>query len=128
LPRKAAKKQRPLRYGVHFWLEDSAGRVLLRRRPPTGLLGGMTELPGPVWRATPFEVTEIGMVAPMAADWRHAGRVFHGLTHFELAIDVYAAVVASIEAEGFLSPISALADQALPSVMRKCAALTKNNG
>ena len=35
LPRKAPKKVRPVRYGVHFWLTDGDGRVLLRTRPPT---------------------------------------------------------------------------------------------
>lgn len=46
LPVKAAKKVRPVRHGVHFWLTDAAGMVLLRTRPAKGLLGGMTELPG----------------------------------------------------------------------------------
>ena len=46
LPRKPPKRARPHRYGAHFWLVDDAGRVLLRRRPAAGLLGGMTELPG----------------------------------------------------------------------------------
>ena len=36
LPRKAPKRARPLRHGVHFWLIDAAGNVLLRRRPPRG--------------------------------------------------------------------------------------------
>ena len=46
LPRKAPKKTRPVRHGAQFWLTDASGQVLLRRRPPKGLLGGMTELPG----------------------------------------------------------------------------------
>ena len=36
LPRKAPKKLRPVRYGVHFWLTDEQGHVLLRRRPVKG--------------------------------------------------------------------------------------------
>ncbi len=36
LPRRAAKKRRPLRFGAHFWLEDQTGAVLLRRRPSEG--------------------------------------------------------------------------------------------
>ena len=46
LPVKAPRRPRPLRHGAHFWLEDLRGHVLLRRRPPSGLLGGMLELPG----------------------------------------------------------------------------------
>ena len=47
LPRKSPKRERPTRHGAHFLLSDTAGtQLLLRRRPPTGLLGGMLELPG----------------------------------------------------------------------------------
>ncbi len=120
LPRKAPKKPRPRRFGAHFWLTDAAGQVLLRRRPPTGLLGGMTELPGTIWRAEPWPQNEAIAAAPMPADWRRAGQAFHGFTHFELAIDVYAAEVPAITADGFLRPANALDAEALPTVMRKC--------
>jgi A/G-specific adenine glycosylase len=122
LPIKAAKKPRPLRYGAHFWLTDAAGQVLLRRRPPRGLLGGMTELPGTPWRAEPWPVEEALAHAPMAADWRLAGQAAHGFTHFELAMDVYAAAVPCIDADGFLRPVASLAQEAIPTVMRKCIA------
>jgi A/G-specific adenine glycosylase len=120
LPRKAAKAARPLRHGVHFWLADTGGNVLLRRRPPTGLLGGMTELPGTGWRASPWSATEALALAPMDVAWHAAGQVRHGFTHFELTIDLFAACVERIEADGFQRPIAALSDEALPSVMRKC--------
>ena len=120
LPRKAAKKPRPRRFGAHFWLTDIAGQVLLRRRPPRGLLGGMTELPGTEWRPEPWTEAEALAAAPMPAAWRRAGQALHGLTHFELALDVYAAAVPEIAAEGFLRPANALAAEALPTVMRKC--------
>ncbi len=122
LPRKAAKKARPLRHGVHFWLTDAQGRALLRRRPPHGLLGGMTELPGTPWREAPWPEAEALALAPQPAAWRRAGAAGHGFTHFELAITLYAAEVETIAAEGFLRPADALADEALPSVMRKCLA------
>lgn len=121
LPRRAAKKDRPLRRGAHFWLEDALGRVLLRRRDPRGLLGGMAELPGTPWRAAPWSCDEALRHAPMPAAWRNAGQVRHGFTHLELRIDVYAARVPHIDADGFLHPIAQLADAALPSLMRKCA-------
>ncbi len=120
LPRKGPKRQRPVRHGVHFWLTDVAGHVLLRRRPPTGLFGGMTELPGTPWRSESWTAADAVRHAPMPADWRPAGQVRHGLTHFELVIDLLAAHVSRIEAEGFLRPVSALDEEALPSVMRKC--------
>ncbi len=123
LPRKAAKSARPIRHGVHFWLTDAQGRVLLRRRPPRGLLGGMTELPGTPWRTAPWAEAEIAAAAPMPAAWRDIGEVRHGLTHFELRLRVHAAQVGTIAAEGFLRPAEALEGEALPSVMRKCVAL-----
>ncbi|MBN8875282.1 MAG: A/G-specific adenine glycosylase [Rhodospirillales bacterium] len=120
LPRKAPKPERPLRRGVHFWVTDGIGQVLLRRRPGSGLLGGMTELPGTPWREAPWTAQEALDHAPIAADWRPAGQVRHGFTHFELILDLFAAEVPVIDAEGFLHPVDALGDAALPSVMRKC--------
>ena len=120
LPRKTPKKARPVRYGVHFWLCDESGGVLLRTRPASGLLGGMTELPGTAWRAEPWTMAEALAFAPMTAEWRGAGQVRHGFTHFELVIDLVAARVPVIQAEGFVWGLDRLDEVALPSVMRKC--------
>jgi A/G-specific adenine glycosylase len=128
LPRKAEKRARPLRHGVHFWLADDAGNVLLRRRPAAGLLGGMTELPGTEWRSEPWQAADALLHAPMCADWVSAGQVRHGFTHFELTIDLFAARVARIEAAGFIRPMTALAEEALPSVMRKCVRMADARG
>jgi A/G-specific adenine glycosylase len=121
LPRKPAKKLRPTRMGVHFWLTDAAGNVLLRRRPENGLLGGMAELPGTPWRDTAWNAADALRHVPMDAHWRPAGQVRHAFTHFALVLDLMAAEVPRIEAEGFLHPLRSLNDAALPSVMRKCA-------
>jgi A/G-specific adenine glycosylase len=128
LPRKAPKRARPLRHGVHFWLTDRQGRVLLRRRPAPGLLGGMTELPGTPWRDSPWQPADWPAHAPMPAPWRAAGEVRHGFTHFELHIRLFAAQVGEIAAEGFLRDAAALEGEALPSVMRKCVAAARGGG
>ena len=120
LPRRAAKKQRPLRHGVHFWLTDPNGNVLLRRRPANGLLGGMVELPGTAWREDKWHETEAMTHAPMPVAWRPIGQVHHGFTHFQLTIDLFAAQVGAIEGDGFVHPLTRLNEVALPSVMRKC--------
>jgi A/G-specific adenine glycosylase len=125
LPRKAPKKARPVRYGVHFWLTDDRGMVLLRTRPAKGLLGGMAELPGTAWRESPWTVQQALADAPMQADWRGAGQVRHGFTHFELIIDVLSAHVPVIEADGFVQKLDRLAEAALPSVMRKCVRVAR---
>jgi len=125
LPRKSPRKLRPLRHGAHFWLTDDHGQVLLARRPPSGLLGGMTELPGTPWRDAAWTAAEAVALAPHSGapcsiNWRPAGRVRHGFTHFELIIDLYAARVDRLAGDGLIRPISALDQEALPSVMRKC--------
>jgi len=130
LPRRAPKRIRPIRHGVHYWLQDAQGQVLLRRRPPSGLYGGMTELPGPTWRDAPYEAAELRQAAPMPAIWLPAGEVRHGLTHFELRLQVLAArvphiAVPIIATGGFLCAEADLAEQALPSLMRKCVVLAR---
>ena len=123
LPRRVPKKARPLRHGVHFWLVDAVGNVLLRRRPATGLLGGMVELPGTSWREVGWPESEAMTYAPMAGEWRPAGQVRHGFTHFQLTIDLFAAQVPAISGDGFIHPLTRLEEVALPSVMRKCVRL-----
>ena len=125
LPLKAPKKLRPLRYGVHFWLTDPAGNVLLRRRPSSGLLGGMTELPGTPWRAEKWTDAEAMEHAPAYANWQPAGQVRHGFTHFELYIHIFVAIVPTIVGTGFQHLIADLDDAALPSVMRKCVTIAQ---
>ncbi len=122
LPRKVKKPERPHRLGVHFWLVDANDNVLLRLRPPTGLLGGMTELPGTAWSETSPTDEQIATAAPMPVDWQSVGEIRHVFTHFSLAITVLAARVPKIQAEGFTRPVMALSGEALPSVMRKCVA------
>ncbi len=121
LPRRVKRPDRPVRFGAHFWLTDAAGRVLLRQRPPRGLLGGMAEFPGTPWRDAPWSHEEARALAPAIAPWRPAGHVRHVFTHFELRVEMFAAQLPGIEAPGFLLPVSELADAALPSLMRKCA-------
>ena len=126
LPRRAPKKPRPLRHGVHFWLSDMAGNVLLRRRPAAGLLGGMVELPGTSWREEIWAEAEAMAYAPMPVAWSPAGQVQHGFTHFQLTIDLYVAQVTAIGGDGFIHPQTRLDEVALPSVMRKCVTLARS--
>jgi A/G-specific adenine glycosylase len=122
LPARTPKAARPVRHGAHFWLTDRQGRVLLRRRPERGLLGGMTELPGTDWRPAPWSEAEAIEAAPQPAAWQPAGAVRHVFTHFELRIALFAAGVERIDAAGALHDTGALERLALPSVMRKCVA------
>jgi A/G-specific adenine glycosylase len=117
-PVKAEKAERPTRHGDAFVAVRADGAVLLRQRTDTGLLGGMTEVPGSAWTATRPE-----LAPPFDADWRLVpGMVVHVFTHFRLELNVYCARLAAMEeAPGgcWWSPPDALPGEALPSVMKK---------
>ena len=121
LPRRAGKAARPDRQGAAFVL-TADGRVLLRRRPPRGLLGGMLEVPTGPWAAGPPQDPEGH--APVAAAWqRLPERVEHVFTHFRLTLDVYAAEAEACDPGlGLWVPWSEAAAAGLPSVMRKVLA------
>lgn len=122
-PVKAAKKAKPARKGAAFVAVDPEGRVLLRKRADSGLLGGMTEPPGTGWTAS-RDGDDAVEAAPFAADWRLSGVVTHVFTHFELRLSVYRADLDATPAiaEGWWEPIETLPDQALPTVMKKAIA------
>lgn len=95
LPARAPKKERPVRYGAAFRVVTPQGKVLLRRRPPSGLLGGMDELPGTPWRDTPWTDEEALAHAPdptgsgQKTAWTFCGEVKHVFTHFTLRLLIY---------------------------------------
>lgn len=119
-PVKAAKKDRPTRYGAAFILTRE-GKVLLVRRDPHGLLGGMMMPPSSEWRdKKPKDGLES---APAKAAWERIGEVRHVFTHFALKLDVWRAEApAKAKADGeWFGFADALA--ALPTVGRKAALL-----
>lgn len=118
LPVKSAKNARPTRLGTAFVVRRADGAILLRRRPPKGLLGGMSEVPGSDWAETAPPATP-----PLAAAWTAVAiPVAHAFTHFELRLSVLrAAVAAGTDAPDgcFWAPGETLSGEALPNVMRK---------
>ena len=125
LPAKAARPERPLRRGIAFWAVRKDGAVLLRRRPPEGLLGGMVEVPSTEWREAAWTLEAATAQAPLATEWRLlSGVVRHTFTHFHLELAVAAGRAAPQTAiRGIWCPLDRLGDQALPTVMRKVARL-----
>lgn len=119
-PVKPPKKERPLRQGAAFVALRGDGAVLLRTRPPSGLLGGMAEPPNTGWTARADGETGSD-AAPFAANWRPAGAIRHIFTHFELALSVWAAEGVNHEApQGWWwSKPDDLSTEALPTVMKK---------
>lgn len=124
-PIKTPRAPRTVRHGVAFVLTRPDGALLLRRRPPEGLLGGMTEVPSTPWRAEPWTLDEARTHAPAACRWRALGRVEHTFTHFHLVLEVVAGR-SSRAAEGFWRQPDELPGEALPSVMRKITRLIED--
>jgi len=128
LPYRQAKPERPIRRGAAFVALREDGAVLLRQRPPQGLLGGMLETPGSPWAEGRPNGKPLDDYAPLKAGWRKLpGLVTHTFTHFHLELTVYRAEVglkarpkraAEPERCGFVARRD-LARAALPSVMRK---------
>ncbi len=80
-PVKAAKAVRPVRVGTAHWIEVD-GYVLLERRPPRGLLGGMLGLPGTPWEEGTARSPTLSASRPGEITIRHV------FTHFELRLTV----------------------------------------
>jgi A/G-specific adenine glycosylase len=114
-PRRAAKAERPHRYGVAFRIARD-GALWLVRRPDAGLLGGMAGLPTTPWREKKWTKREALTHAPAQADWKRAGQARHVFTHFALTLDVYEADVAPL-GEGYWG-----GPAALPTVFKKAVA------
>jgi len=126
-PRKVPKKSGALRRGAAF-IVTRGSELLVRTRAEKGLLGGMTEVPGSDWLAAQDDKSALKQAPVLngGARWhRKAGVVMHVFTHFPLELVVYTArVPARTRAPKGMRwvPIAALADEALPNIMRKAIA------
>lgn len=117
-PVKAARKRKPSRTGTAYWIERE-GQVWLVRRQRCGMLGGMRALPDDGWSARSDGSGE----PPMAGEWRRAGVVRHGFTHFDLTLAVQRIISEDDPpCPGAWWPIVRLAEAGLPTVFAKAAA------
>lgn len=131
LPKRAVKAARPVRRAIAFVALREDGAVLLRRRPPEGLLGGMMEVPSTAWNAELPPAKDALRGAPVRAQWWPVpSEVVHVFTHFRLEVEVYRALVPvdvalHLWAEPARCKFVARRDlhaEALPSLMRKILA------
>jgi A/G-specific adenine glycosylase len=131
-PVRAPKREGQLRRGAAYVVRRTDGAVLVRRRPPKGLLGGMTEVPTTEWRPD-FEPararSDAEKVVALPSDgvvWRALpGVVRHVFTHFPLELSVLSTDVGTRtrapKGMRFVAA-AALDSEALPSLMRKVIA------
>lgn len=119
-PIRAPKAARPTRYGTAYVAVREDGAILLRKRAPSGLLGGMAEVPGSIWSE---DRADAAGAAPLDLDWRAApGPVIHVFTHFRLELEVLTADagMASLPPAGhWWSAAANVHEEALPNVMKK---------
>ncbi len=119
LPRRSPRRHRPLRHGTAYVARRADGAILLRRRPPRGLLGSMSEVPGTDWREEPT----LRQKRPFVTEWvALSAPVEHVFTHFSLRLSVERAEVAEstpAPTGHWWASAGSLADEALPSVMKK---------
>lgn len=122
-PRRAIKAARPTRVGFAHVALRADGAVLLRRRPPKGLLGGMSEPPGSVWTRPGETPADPAATRPVTGPWRRApGVVAHTFTHFHLELTVeWTRLPQTVPAPAghWWSARRDLDGEALPTVFRK---------
>jgi A/G-specific adenine glycosylase len=127
-PVKAAKTEKPVRYGTVWWLEHE-DQVWLRRRPPTGLLGGMVELPTSEWHARRQAHEPPVDLTPVDLKWENVeGNVVHVFTHFRLELQVQRALLKKRRnmEDGFWHPVDKIDQAGLPTVFAKVAKLVNS--
>ncbi|BCM83198.1 A/G-specific adenine glycosylase [Methylobacterium indicum] len=125
-PRKVKKVAGALRRGAAFVvLRAGDEAVLLRTRPPEGLLGSMAEPPTSEWRAD-YDPAQALLDAPLDARWKRLpGIVRHVFTHFPLELTVFLARVGAgtPAPEGMrFTPRAGLEAEPLPGAMKKVLA------
>ena len=126
LPRKTPKASIPTRLGHAYLVIKDGDMLLLRRRPETGLLGGMMEVPGSVWQEN--VLLKPLSHAPLQLNWsKRPGIVEHTFTHFHLQVTVWTASLAQHSAAALDESyawfkLDDVETQALPTVMRKIIA------
>jgi A/G-specific adenine glycosylase len=119
-PAPAIRTEKPRRVGAAFVAVRPDGAILMRRRPESGLLGGMTEVPTTDWTAR--RDGAVGSdAAPFPAGWKHAGAIAHVFTHFALELQVYRADAQNLAAPAghWWSPAGEIRHEALPTIMKK---------
>ncbi len=83
LPTKLQKKEKPVRKGIAYVIKDGRDRLLIEKRPPKGLLGGMDGLPTGTWQ------TEYP--AALSDSTKLDVKIKHTFTHFHLELELYQA-------------------------------------
>ena len=120
-PKKEAKKPKPTKRGIAFWVVRRDGSVLFRKRPEKGLLGGLMEIPSTDWKEGGVNETYAKQNAPVSALWKKTdGKVKHTFTHFHLELEVMTAkLTTNPPVNGVWVSPADFESLALPTLMKK---------
>ncbi len=107
-PAAKARRERPHRHGIAWWIERD-GAAWLVRRPARGMLGGMAAMAGPEWGDERPAMPSLAVVS-------------HGFTHFTL--DLHIVARSEPVGDGWWQPLDKLAEAGLPTLYRKAVEAT----
>lgn len=118
-PTPTIKKKKPLKFAHAYLIQTPSGRLWLRKRPDTGLLAGLMEVPMSDWLE---DETLLVQTPPIGGAWIKAPSVIkHVFTHFDLYVQLWTITIdeSSLPIEGFWACQSTLPQLALPTLIKK---------
>ena len=126
---KKQKKVKKELNGVVFWITRDDGSVLLRRRPNSGLLGGMIEFPSTQWRENEWDNKEACRFAPILTNFSEIpGVIRHTFSHFRLKLRLFCGSSKMINiSDGIWAKPSEFKNFALPALMKKVSIHYRKN-
>lgn len=127
LPFREPKKPKPRKYGVIFWYESLDHHIWIRKRPSTGLLANLMEIPGTSWDETKPNLKDALMHAPQSeSPWELLEPcVQHTFTHFHLTLHIYKGKGHEVAGDLKCLP-SHLKNYAFPTLMKKVIKIALN--
>ena len=88
-PIRPTKKEKPTRYAFVFYIENEKGEILLEKRPPKGLLGGLIAFPTSIWSLEQESLEVAISCFPLNTEEEFTPfnqTVKHTFTHFHLIL------------------------------------------
>ena len=131
LPFKIKAKKIPTRKAVMFWVE-SDGHIIIRKRPESGLLGSMWELPSTPWDTQSYKDyaknPDHQAHRPIETDYTKLnGFITHTFTHFHLEIEIHKAILSEQHPDFHWVALKNLHLYAIPTVINKAIKFTRNS-
>ena len=117
-PPRVERKGRAVRFATAYALQRADGAVLFRRRPETGLLAGLIELPTSAWSAEPRSDDRPPGLPPSRDLTMAPGTVRHLFTHLDLTVTLVRGRTAG-GGDGIWTMPARFGELALPTLTKK---------